>query len=96
MRIIVRIPIGVDVMQINYASSGKKGRLSLSISQELLDRFEPYKQQVNFSAQAELMLARMLAELENRSWAERNAEALAAHGVDIAQTGLAGAEFERI
>ncbi len=96
MRIIVRIPIGVDVMQINYASSGKKGRLSLSISQELLDRFEPYKQQVNFSAQAELMLARMLAELENRSWAERNAEALAAHGADIALSGLAGAEFERI
>jgi antitoxin CcdA len=87
---------GADVMQTNYTSSGKKGRLSLSINQELLDRFEPYKQQVNFSAQAELMLARMLEALENRHWAERNAEALAAHGADIARTGLAGADFERI
>ncbi|MDO9052664.1 MAG: type II toxin-antitoxin system CcdA family antitoxin [Gallionella sp.] len=83
-------------MQTNYAAASKKGRLSLSINQELLDRFEPYKKQVNFSAQAELMLARMLEELENRSWAERNADMLAAHGADIAKTGLAGTEFERI
>jgi antitoxin CcdA len=74
----------------------KKGRLSLSINQSLLDRLEPYKQQINFSAQAEQLLARMLEEFENRAWAERNAEALAAHGKDIARTGLAGAEFERI
>jgi hypothetical protein len=38
----------------------------------------------------------MLEEFENRSWAERNAKALAAHGKDIARTGLAGAEFDRI
>jgi antitoxin CcdA len=79
-----------------YDSTAKKGRLSLSINQNLLDRLEPYKQQVNISAQAEQLLARMLEELENRTWAERNAEALAAHGADIAITGLAGAEFERI
>ena len=83
-------------MQTHYNPSAKKGRLSLSINQDLLDRLEPYKQQLNFSAQAELLLARMLEELENRSWAERNTEALARHGVDIASTGLAGAEFERI
>lgn len=38
----------------------------------------------------------VLKELENRTWAERNAEALAAHGTDISATGLAGAEFDRI
>ncbi len=83
-------------MQTNYNATAKKGRLSLSINQHLLDRLEPYKQQVNFSAQAEQLLARMLEELENRTWVERNAEALAAHGMDISITGLAGAEFDRI
>jgi len=74
----------------------RKGRLSLSIDQALLDRLEPYKQQVNLSAQAERFLAGMIEELENRSWAERNAQALESHGRDIAATGLAGEEFERI
>lgn len=74
----------------------RKGRLSLSISRDLLDRLEPYKQQINLSAQAEEMIVRILEQLENRTWAERNAEALAAHGRDIAATGLAGEEFERI
>lgn len=83
-------------MQTRLISSAKKGRLSLSINQDLLDRFEPYKQQVNFSVQTELMLARILEELENRAWAERNSEALLAHGRDVAATGLAGAEFDRI
>lgn len=83
-------------MPTHYESTAKKGRLSLSINQNLLDRLEPYKQQVNFSAHAEQLLARMLEELENRSWAERNADALAAHGKDVAITGLAGAEFDRI
>ena len=83
-------------MQPHYDSTAKKGRLSLSINQNLLDRLEPYKQQINFSAQAEQLLARMLEELENRTWAERNAEALAAHGKDISATGLAGTEFDRI
>jgi antitoxin CcdA len=83
-------------MQTYYDPTTKKGRLSLSINQNLLDRLEPYKQQINFSAQAEQLLARMLEELENRSWAERNADALAAHGMDISSTGLAGAEFDRI
>lgn len=83
-------------MQTYFDPTAKKGRLSLSINQSLLDRLEPYKQQVNFSAQAEQLLARMLEELENRTWAERNAEALAAHGRDIAITGLAGAEFDRV
>jgi antitoxin CcdA len=83
-------------MQTHYDPAARKGRLSLSINQDLLDRLEPYKQQVNLSAQAEQLFARMLDELENRSWAERNAEALTVHGRDIAATGLAGAEFERI
>ena len=74
----------------------RKGRLSLSINQELLDRLEPYKQQINLSAQAELAFARLLEELENQSWVQRNAEALLAHGRSIAATGLAGEEFERI
>jgi hypothetical protein len=38
----------------------------------------------------------MLEELENRAWAENNSDALAAHGRDIAATGLAGEEFDRI
>ena len=79
-----------------YDSTTKKGRLSLSINQNLLDRLGPYKHQLNFSAQAEQLLARMLEELENRAWVERNAEALAAHGINISSTGLAGAEFDRI
>ena len=82
-------------MQTRYDPAGRKGRLSLSINQTLLDRLEPYKQQINLSAQAEQLFARMLDELENRAWAERNVGALAAHGRDIAATGLAGAEFER-
>jgi len=81
---------------LTIESSARKGRLSLSINQDLLDRLEPYKQQINLSAHAEQFLARMLEELENRSWAERNAHALAIHGSEIAATGLAGAEFERI
>jgi antitoxin CcdA len=83
-------------MQTGYNSTAKKGRLSLSINQNLLDRLEPYKQQVNFSARAEQLLARILEELENLAWAERNADALVAHGKDIATTGLAGTEFDRI
>lgn len=83
-------------MQTHYDANTKKGRLSLSINQSLLDRLEPYKQQVNFSAQAEQLLAQILEKLENRAWAESNAEALAAHGKDISMTGLAGAEFDRI
>ncbi len=83
-------------MRTHYDSTSKKGRLSLSINQNLLDRLEPFKQQVNFSARAEQLLANMLEELENRAWAERNADTLVAHGMDIAMTGLAGAEFDRI
>jgi antitoxin CcdA len=83
-------------MPTYYDTIAKKGRLSLSINQDLLDRLEPYKQQVNFSAQAEQLLARLFEELENRTWAERNADALVKHGVDISETGLAGTEFDRI
>ncbi|MHB1358334.1 MAG: type II toxin-antitoxin system CcdA family antitoxin [Rhodocyclaceae bacterium] len=74
----------------------KKGRLSLSIDQNLLDRLEPYKQQINLSAQAEKFLSAMLDEIENRAWVERNSEALIAYGRAIAATGLAGAEYDRI
>ena len=76
--------------------TAKKGRLSLSIDQGLLDRLEPFKGKVNLSAQAERFLAGMLEELGNRAWAERNASALEVHGRDIAATGLAGEEFERV
>jgi antitoxin CcdA len=79
-----------------FDSPVKKGRLSLSINQDLLDKLEPYKQQINLSAQAELFFTRMLEEIENRAWADRNAAALTAHGRDIATTGLAGEEFERV
>lgn len=78
------------------ASEQKKGRLSLSISQELLDRLEPYKRQVNLSAHAEELFVRLVETLEHRSWVERNAEAISRHGRDIAATGLAGEEFDRI
>jgi antitoxin CcdA len=82
---------------LNPASlAARKGRLSLSISQDLLDRLEPYKQQVNLSAQAEALFARILEQLENRDWAARNADALDAHGRSIAASGLAGEEFDRI
>lgn len=83
-------------MLTHHDTATRKGRLSLSISQNLLDRLEPYKQQVNLSAQAELAFTRVLDELENQSWVQRNAEALQAHGRDIAATGLAGEEFERV
>ncbi len=83
-------------MPTSYNLTAKKGRLSLSINQNLLDRLEPYKQQVNFSAKAEQLLATILEELENRTWVERNADALATHGKEISITGLAGTEFDRI
>jgi antitoxin CcdA len=83
-------------MPLSLQTASRKGRLSLSIDQCLLDRLEPYKQQINLSAQAEQLFARLLDELENRAWAERNADALVAHGREIADTGLAGEEFDRI
>jgi antitoxin CcdA len=83
-------------MPLSLQTASRKGRLSLSIDQYLLDRLEPYKQEINLSAQAEQLFARLLDELENRAWAERNADALVAHGRDIAATGLAGEEFDRI
>lgn len=83
-------------MPLSLQTASRKGRLSLSIDQYLLDRLEPYKQEINLSAQAEQLFARLLDELENRAWAKRNADALVAHGRDIAATGLAGEEFDRI
>jgi antitoxin CcdA len=80
----------------NLATSSRKGRLSLSIDQRLLERLEPFKATVNLSAQAERFLTDMLDELESRAWVERNAGALEAHGRDIGATGLAGEEFERV
>ena len=77
-------------------NTSRKGRLSLSISQELLDRLEPYKQQINLSAHTEAMLAQLLETLENRAWLERKSEALTEYGKMIARTGLAGEEFDRI
>lgn len=83
-------------MNTLFEAVPRKGRLSLSISRDLLDRLEPYKQQVNLSAHAEQLFERILEDLENRAWAQRNAEALLAHGRDIAATGLAGEEFNRV
>ena len=77
-------------------TTGRKGRLSLSISQELLDRLEPYKAQINLSAQTEKLLAQLVEAAENRAWLERNAEALTEYCKMIARTGLAGEEFDRI
>lgn len=79
-----------------FDPAARKGRLSLSINQDLLNRLEPFKQQINFSAHAEQLLADLLEKLENRSWAERNAESLTEHGRAILANGLAGQEFERI
>ncbi len=80
----------------NVDTPARKGRLSLSIDQRLLERLEPFKGTLNLSAQAERFLSDMLDEMESRAWAERNAGALEAHGRDIAATGLAGEEFERV
>ena len=80
----------------NFDPTASKGRLSLSINQDLLNRLEPYKDQINLSAHAEQLLAQMLETLENRAWATRNAAALTEHGRAIAATGLAGEEFDRI
>jgi len=77
-------------------ASSKKGRLSLSIDKSLLARLDPYKDRINLSAKTEAFIAQLLEQLENQTWVTRNAEALEEHGKDIAQTGLAGAEFERI
>lgn len=74
----------------------KKGRLSLSIRQDLLERLEPFKGQINLSACAEEALALLVEKLEHRSWLDRNAEAISRHGREIAVTGVAGKEFERI
>jgi antitoxin CcdA len=80
----------------HLAPPARKGRLSLSIDQTLLERLEPFKGTVNLSAQAEKFLAGMLDDLESRAWVDRNAGALEAHGCDIGATGLAGEEFERV
>lgn len=77
-------------------SSHRKGRMQLSISQEVLDRIEPLREEINFSAEAERLFAALADQVERRKWVERNAEALLEHGKVIAQTGLAGKEFDRI
>lgn len=83
-------------MPVTELNASRKGRLSLSISQELLERLEPYKTQINLSAHTEKLLAELLETLENRAWLERNADALTEYGKMIARTGLAGEEFDRI
>jgi len=94
---IIRINMHTEIpMLATEINTSRKGRLSLSISQELLDRLEPYKQQINLSAHTEALLAQLLETLENRAWLERNADAIIEHGKLIAATGLAGEEFDRI
>ncbi|TAH43525.1 MAG: hypothetical protein EYC67_14570 [Betaproteobacteria bacterium] len=84
------------LMPSHPSLSARKGRLSLSIDQGLLDRLESFKDRINLSAHPEQLFGRLLEQLENRDWAARNADALVTHGRDIAATGLAGAEFDRI
>ncbi|ENO90473.1 type II toxin-antitoxin system CcdA family antitoxin [Thauera linaloolentis] len=76
--------------------SPRKGRIQLSISQEVLDRIEPLRDEVNFSAEAEHLFRTIAERVERRKWVERNAGALCEHGRAIARTGLAGTEFDRI
>ena len=76
--------------------SQRKGRMQLSISQEVLDRIEPLRDEVNFSAEAEHLFSAIATRIERQKWVERNADALSEHGRVIALTGLAGAEFDRI
>lgn len=80
----------------NTYISQRKGRMQLSISQEILDRIEPLRNEVNFSAEAEQLFSAIAERFERQQWLERNDEALREHGKLIAATGLAGAEFERI
>ncbi len=94
---IIHINMHTDIpMPVTQLNASRKGRLSLSISQELLERLEPYKTQINLSAHTEKLLAELLETLENRAWLERNADALTEYGKMIARTGLAGEEFDRI
>ena len=96
-RMIIHINMHTDIpMPVTQLNASRKGRLSLSISQELLERLEPYKTQINLSAHTEKLLAELLETLENRAWLERNADAIIEHGKLIAATGLAGEEFDRI
>lgn len=76
--------------------SQRKGRMQLSISQDVLDRIEPLRHEVNFSAEAEQLFSAIAERHERHQWLARNAEALRAHGETLAATGLAGAEFELI
>lgn len=80
----------------DFASPSRKGRLSLSISQEVLDRLEPYKHEINLSAQAEQLFLRLLEQIENREWLQRCAEPLARYGQSIQTSGPAGEEFDRL
>lgn len=74
----------------------RKGRMQLSISQELLDRINPLREEINFSAEAEQLFTAIVDRVERQKWLERNSEALVERGKVIAQTGLAGADFDRI
>lgn len=74
----------------------RKGRMQLSISQDVLDRIEPLRDEVNFSAEAEQLFSAIAERIERQKWLERNSEALLERGKVIAQTGLAGAEFDRL
>lgn len=87
---------GGGMLSHKQHSLQRKGRMQLSISQELLERMEPLRDQVNFSAEAERRFVEIVEQIEREKWVERNSDALREHGKVIARTGLAGAEFERI
>ena len=79
----------------NHAAQ-RKGRMQLSISQDVLDRIEPLRDEVNFSAEAEQLFSAIAERVERQKWLEQNSEALVEHGKVIQKTGLAGSEFDRI
>ena len=76
--------------------SQRKGSMQLSISQEVLDRIEPLREEINFSAEAEQLFSEIADRVERQKWVERNSKALHEHGKVISRTGLAGADFDRI
>jgi hypothetical protein len=55
---------------IKGTSSQRKGRMQLSISQEVLDRIEPLREEVNFSAEAEQLFSAIATRVERQKWVQ--------------------------
>lgn len=63
----------------------------MSMSQEIRDRIEPLRDEVNLSAEVEQLFRTLAERCERKKWFERNAEALCERGKAIARAELAGA-----